>query len=679
MDQALVMEFLKEIAVGFKSAKSYPPGHPVMDKVVDNTMAQLAKLYTELPEFSMYFLEQTIIFQDLQLDMAKNPAIRSLLDALRKVEIHSLTFTSGVTNEDMKNLYEVISSPKLKIKEYGDAATMLNSKGTEKIKINAVKFGVQTGGAVQVAAAETKAPKKPTELIAAIRNLKDLIEKGITGPDIKNKFDEVTEDIEGAPKDSWHPYSEAVAKIIEKLPSEHRIELLREAELRPFILKLFSNLSDETLIKLIITRAEQKKEGDLKNILNVLGEDKFAEIMPELKEKIPNIYEYLAKVGILLSEKMTSTVSKEDLRISIRPYYSMLDSQNAHIREEGLRSLITLAKRFIDQGSYELANEIISRISVSIREESVNEVVSRLIDDLSGLYQTSKTHNQDKICSLILDPFSKILGRGGLSIGFKKKTINFLGETGNRVVLPMLFSFLWESGIYPDVRSAILEFGKDAVSEVLLTLKEAEEPSLRTKLVDILKNIGAESVEILIDNLDVADWFLRRNIIAVLGEIGDKRVVDRLVPLLEDEDDRVRLELVKTFTKLEYEDGFLKALDDISIEVKSETLKGLRKKISMEKAKDLLPLFKEKGDTIHIELLKIVGEKRILEAADWIAEFLRALEGRDDPVAQELKEMGVMTLIKLNVSTIKTILESFKPSKDKKLAHLATAALKRIA
>lgn len=669
------MEFAKEMAVGFKAAKSYPPGHPVMEKFVNNTMAKIAQFLTELPEFSMYFFEKTIIFQDLRIDVVKNPAVLSLLETLRKNEINSLTFNIGMHVEDVKNLYEVLSTPKLKVKQYGDAAAMLRSKGTEKVKINAIKFGVQTGTTVTT---KIEPENGYTGILESIKKLEDLVGKGISMLDMKNKIETVTKDIEEIPEDAWQPYSESVAKILENLPSEHRIEILQGIELRPFVLKLFSNLSDETLVKLIVTMTEHQKKGEVKNVLNVLGKNKFSNIMPTLKEKIPDLYEYLARIGLLLSEKMSSTISKDDLRISIRPYYNMIDSQNTQIREEGLRSLITLADRFTGQKNYELVKEIVSRISLAIAQESVNEVIFNLIDDLIRLYQTNKTHNQDKLCLSIIEPFRKILGREGLSAPYKKQITKFFSETGNPVVLPMLFSFLRESDIYPDVRAAIVKFGNDAVTEALLTLKEAEDYSLRMKLIDIIKNIGEYGIKALVDNLGISEWYLRRNIILILGEIGDKSVIDHMVPLLEDKEDRVRLELVKAFTKLEYEKGLIKALNDPSVEVKAEALRGLRKKISVETVQELLPLFKKKGDAIHIELLKIIAEKKITKAAESIAEFLQSLELRDDSIAQSLKELGVTTLYKLDADNTKILLKGFTLSKDKMLANLAVAALKRV-
>ena len=671
------MDFFKEIAVGFKSAKSYPPGHPVMERVVRTTMTQLSRLYTEIATFSMYFLERTMIFQDLKIDVGKNLAMLALLDAFRKNEINSLTFEPGVSNDDLKNLFEVIVCPKLKIKEYGDAAAMLGAKGTQKIKINAVKFGIHSGETTRVAS-EGQAALEHADILAAIGNIRHLVEKGLDVIEIKNSFGELITHIESGPRGSVQTYNNELKNIIENMPTEQRIDLLKDLEPKSITLKLLSQLSEETIVNLILAKAAVKNEEDVKKIINVIDDEKFAKIMPKLREKIPNIYEYLAQVGLLLSDKIASTIPKDDLRITMKPYYTMLDSNSAELREEGMKSLITLAKRFTEKKYYELAEEIVMRVSTAIEQESMVEVLSKLPDDLTELYQISKAHNQPKFCTTILDPFSRILGRKGLPVPFQKNIIRFFSETGNPAVLPILFSFLWDTGIYPDVRSAIIKFGKDAVSEALLTLKESEDPGLSRKLVDILRNLGKEGVEMLLDNLDASEWFLRRNIVAILGDIADVSAVNRLMPLIEDKDDRVRLELVKTFAKLKYNEGLLQFLNDSSTEVKTEALRGLGKTVRIEKIKELLPLFQQNGDAMHLELLKIISEKRAIEAVATLLEFLKSLESRNDSASEQLKELGIGTLFKLNPQNLKTILENLLKSKDKKLTHFAKTALKRI-
>ncbi len=709
VEESRVFDFIKEIAVGFKLAKSYPPGHPRMDKVVDNTMAQLVRIYNENPTFSLYFLEQTVIFQDMRIDVSRNAAVCSLLDALRKTGINSLTFEPGVSAEDIQNLYEVVSSSRSKLREYGDASTMLVTRGTQKITINAVKFGIQKG-ATDMITQEATATKDPTEIVEGLKNLKLLLEKGVTGInkeiktdekgiitiakrgthvdkgaidlETKTSFKKIITDLNTTPKKSWRTYGEAVARIIENLSADQRAELFRDVELKPFVLKLFSNLGDDTLAHIILNKMHDEKKTEVKKIVTAVGTEKIAKVAPELQDENPHIYEYFDEIGVVLgelTEKMKGAVSKDDLRASLKSYYIMLDSKDASLREEGLKSLTMMASRFVKQKNFDLADEIIVRISSALVQESVNEVILGVIEHLTRLYKLCGESKQEKFCSMILEPFSKILGRSDLPADFKRQIVTFYGTTGNSAVLPVLFSFLWDSGIYPDVRAAILKFGKDALGEALLTLKEAEDRPLTTKLVDILKNVGKNSVDILLDNLNDAEWFLRRNIIFVLGEIGDKSVVTPLLPFLEDVDDRVRLATVQALAKLESEQGLFKALDDQSVEIKTEALKGLRPLITVGAAIELLRLFKTRGDSIHTELLKIIGEKKMSDAAESVIDYIKSLEYREDTAAQEMKELAITTLVRSGVWNIKSLLEEFRRSKDKTLSTLAAKALENIA
>lgn len=680
MEQSIITDFLKDLAVGFRTAKSYPPGHPVMDKVIDNTMEQLERIHSETNEFSMFFLEQTVIFQDMKIDVVKNPAVLALLDSLRKIELDSLTFVSGVLPEDLKSLYEVISTPKLKIKQYGDVAAMLETKGTQKIKINAVKFGVQTGGTVQVAGADSKQIKTKEEILGALKNLKTFVEKGLSVSDTKTKFTKVVEDIEDMPEESRRAYSKAIAGIINLIPSDSRLQVLQDIDMKPFMLQLLSGAKSDFLVRLIVHWIEHDKQTNVNEMLRSVDEEKFARMVPSLKEKMPNIYEHLAQAGVklLLSDKLSSVVTEDDLRMSINPYFAMIDSQNASLREEAIKSLLALANRFVTQKNYEVAKRIISRLSIAFDQESVSEIIERSIDEIHSLYQICRKHHQKDFCTKLLQPFNTILSREGLSIAFKKKIIEILGKTGHPLALSILFSFMWESGIYPEVRAAIVKFGAAAVNQALITLRDVEDYNIRMRYIDVMKNIGDKSITILLKHLNAPEWYLRRNILTILNDIGTPDIVDHLEPLLKDKDYRVRLELVKTFTKLEHTKGLVEALHDTSAEVQAEALRGLKKKLSAEKFVELLPRFKDTSDEVYIEILKIIDDKKLFETVDWIAELLVSLESRNDSTARDLKELGITTLVKLQVDKAKDALENLKLSKDKLIAKLATKALERV-
>jgi HEAT repeat protein len=228
------------------------------------------------------------------------------------------------------------------------------------------------------------------------------------------------------------------------------------------------------------------------------------------------------------------------------------------------------------------------------------------------------------------------------------------------------------------VRTAIQKFGGRAVEEAIEFLRDAEDFSVRMKLVDVLKNIGEESVEVLANNLDAREWYLRRNIVSIIGDIGDRAVIPRLEKVIKDEDPRVRLELVRTYTKLGFKEGLMEALSDVSLEVKGEALRGLRSMVDAEEVIDLLPGLSESGDDVYIELLKTIDEKKVYEAMNWIADLLKRIAWRTDAASNRIKELGINALAKLDGDNAKMILLDLQQSKDKTLANLASTALRRI-
>lgn len=680
MEQSIVNDFLKEIAVSFRTAKSYPPGHPVMDKVIGKLKEQLAIIYKENSEFSMFFLEQTIIFQDMKIDVQKNPAIIAMLESLRRIEIDSLTFESGVTSQDLKNLLEVMTTPRMKVKQYGDIATMLDTKGTRLIKINAVKFGVQTSGTVQVVGVDQKSVRTKEDILGALSNLKNFVEKGLAVSETQTKLSKVVDEIETTPEESRQAYSKNVADILQLIPPEQRLKLFQNMDMQPFLLKLLSGAQNDLLVNVITDWVERNKEANIHKLLRAMDEEKLARIVPALKETMPSIFEHLAYAGVklLLSDKLASVVTEDDLRMTVEPYFAMLDSENVMTRETALRSLAVLANRFVAQGSYDVGKTIILRVSAGLEQEPVVEVIERVFDDVVLLYQVCREHHQKDFCTKILEPFNTILSREAISPAFKVKLIHFLGETAHPLSLSLLFSMVWESGIYPEVRTAIVKFGAAAVNQAIVTLRDVEDYNIRMRLVDIMKNVGEKSITVLLKNLGAREWYLRRNILTILSEIGTPLITEQLEPLLEDEDYRVRLELVKTFTRLEYTEGLVKALQDMSVEVQAEALRGLKKKLTSEEFVRLLPRFKDTGDEVYIEILKIIEDKTLFEAGPWIKDTLLSLQERNDSVARSLKELGIATLMKMRPQDLRATLEELARAEDRFLKRLALKALEKI-
>jgi len=674
MDQGLMIELIKELTVGFKAARSYPAGHPVFDRAVTATMSIMNRVFAENPEFMIAISPDAVTFQDSKVEIEKNLALLSLVENLQKINIQSVKITSATKQSDLVNFYTVIASAPNVIESAGGPAFMLKQTGTVSISINPAM--VVTPGKKK----NQKGMRTHEEIIEAIRGLMEIVRASPAVSDSQAPFMEVMSDIEHVAKGDWRSYGEALVGIIDLLPLEKRIALLQNVPMRPFVLSLLSCLGIETLVELMINWERQGKQDQIVKIMGVIGKDKFGQIVPLLKNRQVNVYEYINSAGInlLLEDDIASTISREDLNIALQPYYNMLDARDAANRIQAVKSLIKFTKRLVSERKYDMADGLILRVALAIENESDENVVIGCMKEMGDLYSVLKMHGQQEFCDRLIETLGRLMARGQLSLPLRKQIIQFLSMTKDPSVLATLFSFLWESGLYPDVRSAIISFGGNAVNAAIQFLRDAEDFSVRMKLIDILKNIGEPSIRVLAGNLSAREWFLRRNIVRILGEIGDLKVVPILEPLLRDEDLRVRIELARTYGKLDHKEGLLKALNDLSQEVKSEALRGLKKLIDAEEIIELLPGLSESGDEVYMELLRIIDEKKIFEAITWIADLLKRLEWRKDSAAGEIKKFGVAALAKLDGDNAKMILLDLQKSKDRTLASLAANALRRI-
>ncbi len=671
MDQRLMLELMTNIAIGFDKARSHGAEHPAFNDAISNALSTLASIFAEHSEFRVSLSDGTFSFKDLRVERGADPALGALADTMGKRGITAITFRSFVTASDVVALYSNLVDPDAAIGGRNSEAHRLSGSGKGAITLDLLSSDAQAQRAVR--------HKSPEEIIRAIRSLVELVRRRGDISDARAPFIEVVNNVERISSKDWNSFREALASVVELLPLEKRVALLQDILIRPFSLMLLSRLESETLVELTVNWERQGKAEHIVKVLGAIDKAKLKTVVPALKNRQSKIYQYLfhAGVNLLIEDMVASTVTEDDLHTVIQPYQVMLRADNADRRRDAYKSLLNFAIRLTRDSKHRMANDVLSTIVTAIAGENEG-IIAEFMNDFTELYRMSDAGGQKDLCENLIESFGRILGRTELPISLRKRIIEFLSATRNRSVLPILFSLLWESGLYPDVRSAIIGFKSDAVQEAVQLLRYAEEFTLRMRLIDVLKNMGGESIEVLMENLGAREWFLRRNIVRIFGEIGEPSVCPRIEHMLGDEDHRVRLEVVRAFSRLKYKAGLLHSLNDGSLQVKGEALRGLRTMIDAEEFIDMLPRLGASGDEVYVQLLKIIDEKKILEAIHWIADLLRRIEWRSDEQATEIKGLGVAALARMGGDEAKVILMDLRNSQDKVLAELVSSALKRL-
>ncbi|MBE0432460.1 HEAT repeat domain-containing protein [candidate division WOR-3 bacterium] len=658
---------MAEIAGGLTLARTRTRNNPtqtsMFDQSVTNVYHVVKRVLAREPGFTVALSDGAFFCQHLRVEPGSDPDLAALAEHLTAQNISSITFKSDIEERDIALFLSGLA---------GSSDLCHTPLPADSVVLNAPNApnGLKMPGVRQ----------SPEMIIKAIRGLIEIVKRRGTFSDAKAPFVKLVSDIEGASSSDWHSYREAMASVVEFLPREKRVALLQDLEMQPFALMLLSRLGDDTLIELITNWERQSRTGHIVKTLAIVDKEKLYGIVRSLKNRQVRIYQYLLANGVdlLIDDAVAPTIAEDDLNGVFQHYHEMLAAEDPFQRCRALKSLTNFCARLARDAKHGMVDTTVMRICPALEQESSETAINQVVDDIADLYRTLRDCEQNGPCERIIESLGNILGRAETPVPLKKRVIEVLVATRHPSVLHILLSLLWESGLYPDVRAAIIGFGGSAVKEAVQLLRYAEEFSLRMKLIDVLKHMGEQGIEVLRDNLNAREWFLRRNIVRILGEIDEPAAHPHLDAMLSDEDHRVRLEVVRAYNRLNDKAGLLMSLNDKFSEVKAEALRGLRRMIDGGEFINLLPQLGASGDEVYIELMKIIDDKRIAGAMHWIGDLLKRLEWRNDRIAEEIKALGVTTLARLGGDEAKAILSGLGQLKDKYVADLASNALRRM-
>jgi len=131
-----------------------------------------------------------------------------------------------------------------------------------------------------------------------------------------------------------------------------------------------------------------------------------------------------------------------------------------------------------------------------------------------------------------------------------------LSEALSRVGNEKLFKILTDRHLQSedsgslDAAEILKRGGARSANYLIDRLAEEDDRGNRSRLVTLLKEMGRGSSVSFTERLKDARWFLVRNVVHILGEIGDAEVVPALRGVAKHADPRVRKELVRTLTRL---------------------------------------------------------------------------------------------------------------------------------
>ena len=192
---------------------------------------------------------------------------------------------------------------------------------------------------------------------------------------------------------------------------------------------------------------------------------------------------------------------------------------------------------------------------------------------------------------------------------------------------------------------------RGAVQELIALLGEERDRQVRARMCQVLAKVGPSIVPTLLGCLEDPRWFLVRNVVHVLGKIGDDAAFNPVVRLLGHPHMRVRIEALRTLALM----------------------------APARAARPILPLSRDADPEVRLEAIRALGVLRRAEALPVLRDVAAGVAG---PADLSLREEAVEALATLGTAGACEALEALARRRvwpwqraERRLRETAAAAL----
>jgi HEAT repeat protein len=369
-------------------------------------------------------------------------------------------------------------------------------------------------------------------------------------------------------------------------------------------------------------------------------------------------------IGELLEEGKIS-----ETREVVDKFVAALDDPSWEVRKEAADHcffMIELASR--SEQLKDVDREVYEQMIRGIEKEDQMEVYNTLAETMTMLIQTGSAEECGVDMGRVLNIFRSHASDQSEENAPRKETAEKARETiVSFEMIDQLLADLKEDDeiLHEKATNILMGIGDIALEPLMLALTEESDRKVRAQLLKILESLGKESVELLQGYLSDDRWYVVRNVVRILGTIGDESILESILPMLSHENPRVKKESIWVLLKVGSEkafDSLALTLNDQDITVQAMAISALAE-IGGEKAVPILDSFLKSGASIGqmqkrrvIEALgKIGGEDSVTILVDLLVKKGLFAKGDSEDVrttvVESLRRIGGFT----SLSTLRKI------------------------
>lgn len=670
----IVEKSIKELSLAIKTMSIYPSDHPAIKASVERLYATMENLFEASPEFKLEIAQKNLLVDGQLLDKT-NEIFRDFALQFHRRGVASITFKKDLNVEELRMFLEVASTEPKMLQKKGGFLKLCQEKKISRIDIVEIDyekvFGVEEG--IGEAAEEEEVRSDEEIWVDLIRSL-DLY-SGLKLGEVEHNFllhleeepDKMVTYLEGMASKSSLGMSAlggaAVRRTINSIGSYIFKNLPQEKEVhRKKLAEVVSRLNPKLRIQLIDAEIDIEP-GQI---------DVITEIIPDLSNSVIVEMMTLAvssegRVTERLVKLFHKIVPEEEKKREIIPLFgdSLADMSG---KEDSLYMRRLIENLFLSKPTKDFVsemyrktlkelNEQISSISGikeytdSLNEGKIEEQASTVLMDLIRLETesseyveiaknlgkatmdfllTGRYEKAKEIIEILIEEAGPQKGRTDGERNACKETLEKLRDIG--IVHDLVTALRdWGREKYKTIQFILLQMGEIAVEPLLEALGRETDMSLRKKIISIVVDMGEEAIPEIVRRFSDKNWYVVRNMVRILREIGMEKAVRYLNIPLKHEDPRVRKEVVYALSTIGGKEVF-SLVSRMADDPDGEVRRGAIKYLGVMRNKGAVPLLVKlinqrnpfgHNNSLIISGIEALGEIGAEEAVPGLVRLLR--------------------------------------------------------
>ena len=583
IDSRLIVNVLIGLQVAIRKVGLYSFSHTVVPSLLENLETNFNALFESVEGVTFGITRNEFLYQDTTLS-AGNPVIRELSRGLNQFGLAGISFSKGLTKEDIFKFLKLLVEGRGQTAEQRERMIDQLHQEVPSIRLKLIRFGDALKGPQDTV--DPAKPEKPEQQEKELwRGLVSRLLSQSAGagrstlsinPEEKVDLEKLAELInrlchESGPDSKSH--ERTIADYLSALAESHALTSEQRVHLYQELSKLLSNLEPAVREQIFRFSVEETENGkaSMEDLLKFLSETQLLEVLNQIQltqqtisapmlsllNKLTDLSGQSEKIKDMLTSKLENHpdlfqelfTNRANRTFYPSSYRSFLDQDLVRPQAEKKSSPIPEMKEIEpDVVNRHLAMVMLELLDGPIRSQSEYETLIRQVTRLvtEGLGDQTPVVLQETLSIL----FRKVGSADDATRSFLQKEIK-------NYIKPEVFAGLLQTyrtqgdERVGDLLGQMRELAGTEVIPMFLDLLEVEENlSVRKRLLQLIVQCGPAVIPMAVERLKNPKWYVVRNMLVVLKDLGAKEALPDFVRCLQQDSSKLRMAALQAIESL---------------------------------------------------------------------------------------------------------------------------------